>query len=749
MLYRDFDLAVVPDGIESFAVLARAPSGEAYATLSQDPSACLGLLSKDQDGSHRLSPRARESFDRERGNCLFQSLFQGDVRALFDRAHGEAKYAGEGLRIRLLFDPREDRMALLAGLPWELLYDRRTEQFLSLDVRTPVVHLYDPHHRPPLYPQNPRLQILLAGAQVERYPRLDFDEEVRRIAEVFAGRDDVVVETLRNTRRGRLVNRLQEDAFEVLHLIMHGEYDDAGQACLVFEDGYGGADPVSGTDLVRQICAGTLPRLVVLNICLSATQSVTNPMISVAIALVLAGCPVVLAMPSKVGDEAVMVFTGRFYERLARGECIEEAVVKSRLAVDVEVPPKTRLRNPPAIFLGPHAVTTLLLPRAEDGRVAASIDRSPPRGSSQQGPAFSVSASKLGSQKSIHVPAGTASIGGADDPHRTKEEKLATSIREALERRLAADAVTRECQHQLKKLHKEDLELSAAEIDPDDTSRAEKYHVRATRLEHEEFSLEEYQKRLLADANSRFRPVEMESLEKTPIHVTTVAPEAVRPGDRFIVDVVLHIAGYKVDQTEGRVIDPSVAVLPLLEGAHIAVRLVPTDANVFTVDECEGRCIWMPPYQRIDFRLRARDHLEDGLYDLRVEYWCEGVQLARNYLEIAIAATAPPQRRRRLTITRRFPESYFASYSRLDKVEVVGVIDALKARGFDVFFDCLDIQQGKNWREILQKELKTRENLLLFWSTHARSSEWVEREWRFALENHGDDHIVPNALAHV
>jgi hypothetical protein len=56
-------------------------------------------------------------------------LFQGDVRALFDRAHGEAKYAGEGLRIRLLFDPREDRMALLAGLPWELLYDRRTEQF--------------------------------------------------------------------------------------------------------------------------------------------------------------------------------------------------------------------------------------------------------------------------------------------------------------------------------------------------------------------------------------------------------------------------------------------------------------------------------------------------------------------------------------------------------------------------------------------------------------------------------------------
>ena len=63
-----------------------------------------------------------------------------------------------------------------------------------------------------------------------------------------------------------------------------------------------------------------------------------------------------------------------------------------------------------------------------------------------------------------------------------------------------------------------------------------------------------------------------------------------------------------------------------------------------------------------------------------------------------------------------------------------------------MFLDCLDIMPAENWRAVLEREILGREALLLFWSTAASRSEWVDREWHFALERLGDDHIIPNAL---
>jgi hypothetical protein len=148
-----------------------------------------------------------------------------------------------------------------------------------------------------------------------------------------------------------------------------------------------------------------------------------------------------------------------------------------------------------------------------------------------------------------------------------------------------------------------------------------------------------------------------------------------------------------------------------------------------------------------DFRLRAAKDLEDGTYDLRAEYWCEGIQLARSYIEIRVDRTVDRSRQRQPEISQRpFPRSAFASYARANKVEVAQRLDSLRAVGLDVFLDCLDIQQGENWREVLERELLGRDALLLFWSTAARSSEWVEKEWRFAFDHHGLNAIVPNAL---
>jgi len=230
------------------------------------------------------------------------------------------------------------------------------------------------------------------------------------------------------------------------------------------------------------------------------------------------------------------------------------------------------------------------------------------------------------------------------------------------------------------------------------------------------------------------------------VHVTTVAPRAVAPGARFLVEVVFHVEGFEVEAGEDRTVREGAAALSLREGAHLTVRLVSVDEGVFAIDDPEARLVWAPPSRRVEFRLRSAAELADGTYDLRLEYWLEGVQLARHYLEIVVGPGSTARPEPPSVSRRRLPRSAFASYSRRDKAAVAQRVDALKAVGIDVFLDSLDIRQGADWRDVLERELLGREALLLFWSTAARASEWVEKEWRFALERRGLATILPNAL---
>lgn len=241
-------------------------------------------------------------------------------------------------------------------------------------------------------------------------------------------------------------------------------------------------------------------------------------------------------------------------------------------------------------------------------------------------------------------------------------------------------------------------------------------------------------------------PVDDAAVAHGDVQVTTVAPRAVEPGSRFLVEVVFHVEGFEVEAGEDRAVREGAAALSLREGAHLTVRLVSVDEGVFAIDDPEARLVWGPPSRRVEFRLRAARELPDGTYDLRLEYWLEGVQLARHYLEIVVGPGSTARPEPPSVSRRRLPRSAFASYSRRDKATVAQRVDSLKAVGIDVFLDSLDIRQGADWRDVLERELLGREALLLFWSTAAKKSEWVEKEWRFALERRGLATILPNAL---
>lgn len=76
--------------------------------------------------------------------------------------------------------------------------------------------------------------------------------------------------------------------------------------------------------------------------------------------------------------------------------------------------------------------------------------------------------------------------------------------------------------------------------------------------------------------------------------------------------------------------------------------------------------------------------------------------------------------------------SVFISYSRSDRDDVDDVRSPL-LRAIGVFLDVVDIDYGERWKDALMKAPQRCERVMVFWSQAAAASEWVEREWRFAL----------------
>ena len=69
------------------------------------------------------------------GGPLFESVFSEDIMLTWQRSQDYARDHGDGLRLRL----RLTDAPSIAGLPWELLYDRRGNSFIAQSERTPVV----------------------------------------------------------------------------------------------------------------------------------------------------------------------------------------------------------------------------------------------------------------------------------------------------------------------------------------------------------------------------------------------------------------------------------------------------------------------------------------------------------------------------------------------------------------------------------------------------------------------------------
>ena len=303
------------------------------------------------------------------GGALFAALFQGDIRTAYDRSRQITGGADQGLRLKLRILAPE-----LLTVPWEFLFDVRSQEFVALSRHTPIMRYLELLLPDPDFAVTPPLRILGIVAAPTDLPPLDVAREKSALATALRqplDKGQIELVWLEQATWQALQAALQVGPWHILHYTGHATFDDHnGEGALVMTDANGAAWLVNATQMGRLLADQRSLRLTVLNACEGARGDEQSPFSSLAAALVQRGLPAAVAMQYAIGDAAAAAFAGHFYGALADRLPIDAAVSEGRKAIDQSAPGTLEWGTP------------VLFSRAADGviwQIATEAEHHPER----------------------------------------------------------------------------------------------------------------------------------------------------------------------------------------------------------------------------------------------------------------------------------------------------------------------------------------------------------------------------------
>ncbi|MBP5973427.1 tetratricopeptide repeat protein [Brasilonema sp. CT11] len=241
-------------------------------------------------------------------------------------------------------NPETQRVALgLAHLPWELLHDGTGFLLERQDIAVLPVRSVQQRHTNVAGVQNRPLRLLFMATSPEDInPVLDYEREETNILQ--ATKDQplalIVEESGSVQELTNLVKSYEEEYFDVFHLTGHGIiYTHKGfggllpkgrqikdyTPCFITEDEVGNVQLTTVDDLAKAF-RGRFPRVIFLSGCHTGQVANRGTVPSMAQALVKMGAGVVLGWARPVYDRTGIIAAQAFYQALATGATVEEAV---------------------------------------------------------------------------------------------------------------------------------------------------------------------------------------------------------------------------------------------------------------------------------------------------------------------------------------------------------------------------------------------------------------------------------------
>jgi hypothetical protein len=235
------------------------------------------------------------------------------------------------------------------------------------------------------------------------------------------------------------------------------------------------------------------------------------------------------------------------------------------------------------------------------------------------------------------------------------------------------------------------------------------------------------------------RSVESGVQEPQDADVTVMAPRKARPRENIIVQVLIHTPDKdNIAQSKARQLDPR---SQSLASAQLAIQLNMHDAIRVTLD-CEEAKIaervkkthWNGRYVTVQFQMQLPDTESQRVLTPRVMVYVNRVPRADTFFKIVVSPDARDPALSIVDQQGRSYRKYFFSYANEDRLKVMEIRRAYKRNGLEPFMDVFSLRAGERWESRLQEEIERHDVFTLFWSRHAKASEWVLREADVAMK---------------
>ncbi|MBV9929149.1 MAG: toll/interleukin-1 receptor domain-containing protein [Acidobacteria bacterium] len=250
------------------------------------------------------------------------------------------------------------------------------------------------------------------------------------------------------------------------------------------------------------------------------------------------------------------------------------------------------------------------------------------------------------------------------------------------------------------------------------------------------------------------------------VHCTAFAPQRLRPGDKFFVQIFAHLARQAKQAAEKAAKADPAAVdrgsRPLNEeverGTLLTFKLETPGLRLDEAHERGESLVWRGAPESVQFavdvpedfaapksvRCTARIYSGEARAPVgHIMFMLDVAAASENVAAAAHAPAPPPQQVRRYTHA-------FISYCSKDRPKVLpiylGKRTEWRKAGITDFFDRKDIVAGDSWSEEIRKNLDRCDLFVLFWSSAAQRSAEVGKEVAHAVARKRGDEWSPPAI---
>ena len=216
------------------------------------------------------------------------------------------------------------------------------------------------------------------------------------------------------------------------------------------------------------------------------------------------------------------------------------------------------------------------------------------------------------------------------------------------------------------------------------------------------------------------------------VDVSVFGPRAIKAGGEALVQVFLHhLSQREIAKALAQEIDPEATrrgvqtlAAEIAEGQHVQILL---EGRGLSVDQQMQTLVWRGEPCACQFTVTAPKDAIGRTFHPRVLVLVDSVPVGSLTFALKASEAETVETGMRGDRARRYNYA-FLSYASPDRAEVLKRAQGLKAGGTNFFNDLLSLEPGERWEKRLYEEIDRCDVFYLFWSSHAKASEWVMKE---------------------